>query len=81
VLTSQLIEFLAMSGAIALAALALGTAAAWALVTLWFELDFAPDWTTLIALPAAGIAVAVTTALLAALPALLARPAQALRAL
>jgi putative ABC transport system permease protein len=81
VLTSQLIEFLAMSGAIALAAFALGTAAAWALVTLWFELDFAPDWTTLIALPAAGIAVAVTTALLAALPALLARPAQALRAL
>ncbi len=81
VLTSQLIEFLAMSGAIALAAFALGTGAGWAVVTQWFELDFAPDWGTLIVLPLAGVAVAVITALLAALPALLARPAEALRAL
>jgi putative ABC transport system permease protein len=81
VLTSQLIEFLAMSGAIALAAFGLGAAAAWAVVVKWFELDFAPEWGMLIALPAAGILVAVATALLAALPALLARPAEALRAL
>ena len=81
VLRSQLIEFVAMSGAIALLAFALGTAAAWGVVTRLFELDFVPDWGTLVGLPAAGIAVAVITALLAALPALLARPAEALRAL
>jgi putative ABC transport system permease protein len=79
VLTAQLIEFLAMSGAIALAAFGFGAAAAWAMVTQLFELDFRPDWWGLIALPLAGIAVAVATALLAALPALSARAAEALR--
>ena len=81
VLTAQLIEFLTMSAAIALTAFAAGTLAAWAVVTRLFELDFKPDWLTLAALPAAGIAVAVGTALVAAWPALSARPAQALRAL
>ena len=81
VLTAQLIEFLTMSAAIALTAFAAGALAAWAVVTQLFELDFQPDWWTLIALPAAGIAVAVGTALIAAWPALSARPAQALRSL
>jgi putative ABC transport system permease protein len=79
VLAAQLIEFLGMSGAVALAAFLLGSAAAWAAVTQLFELPFRPGWAGLAALPLAGVAVAVATALAAALPALRARPAEALR--
>jgi putative ABC transport system permease protein len=81
VLRAQLIEFLLMAGAIALAAFGFGALAAWATVTQLFELPFRPDWLNLVALPLAGIGVAVATALLAALPALAARPAAALRSL
>ena len=81
VLGAQLIEFLGMSGAIALAAFGFGALAAWAVVTQLFELPFQPDWPGLVLLPLAGIAVAVGTALGAAWPALRARPAEALRAL
>ncbi|MFC7535995.1 ABC transporter permease [Sphingomonas sp. GCM10030256] len=81
VLQAQLIEFLAMSAAIAAAAFGFGTLGAWATVTQLFELPFRPDWPSLVALPVVGVAVAVATALFAALPALSARPAQALRSL
>jgi putative ABC transport system permease protein len=81
VLGAQLIEFLAMSGAIAVAAFGFGALGAWAVVTQLFEFDFQPDWPRLVALPLAGIGVAVATALGAAWPALKARPAAALRAL
>ncbi|MCW3796264.1 FtsX-like permease family protein [Sphingomonas sp. BN140010] len=81
VLAAQLIEFGLMSGAIALVALLLGTAAGWAVVGPWFKLPFRPDWGSLIGLPLAGIAVAVAVALLTAWPALRARPAEALRSL
>ena len=81
VLGAQLIEFFAMSGAIALAAFTFGALASWAVVTQLFELPFEPGWAGLAALPLAGIAVAVGTALAAAWPALKARPAEALRAL
>lgn len=81
VLGSQLIEFLAMSAAIALTAFALGAAGAWLLVSYGLEIGFRPDWPSLILLPLAGILLAVATALGAAWPALSARPAEALRAL
>lgn len=81
VLRAQLIEFLAMAGTIAVAAFGFGALAAWATVTQLFELPFRPDWLSLLALPLAGIGVAVATALLAALPALAARPAAALRSI
>lgn len=81
VLTAQLIEFASMSGAIALAAFILGSATAWLVVTQLFELAFRPGWAGLAALPVAGVLVAVATAMLAALPALRARPAEALRSL
>ena len=81
VLTAQLIEFGAMSGAIAFAAFLLGTAAGWAVVDRWFKLPFHPDWARLVALPLAGIGVAVATSLVTAWPALRARPAEALRSL
>ena len=77
----QLIEFAALSMAAALAAFATGVAMAAAIVRWLFDLPFAPDWATLLILPLAAIAVATGAALLAALPALNARPAAALRAL
>ena len=81
VLRAQLIEFLGMSAAIAATAFLFGATAAWATVTLLFDLPFQPDWPSLAALPLAGVIVAVMTALIAAYPALSARPAAALRAI
>ncbi|WP_348539257.1 ABC transporter permease, partial [Sphingomonas astaxanthinifaciens] len=81
VLGAQAIEFSVMSGGIVLLAFAAGTSAAWAVVTRLFELPFRPDWPSLLALPAAGVLIAVATALAAAWPALSARPATAFRSL
>ena len=79
VLAAQGIEFAAMAGGIVTLAFMTGTAAAWGVVTQLFELPFRPDWPSLFALPLAGMAIAVLTALVAAWPALRARPATALR--
>jgi hypothetical protein len=46
-----------------------------------FEFSFRPDWPTLALIPAGAVALAVVAALVAALPALNARPAEGLRAL
>ena len=81
VLTVQLIEFAVLSSAVAAVAFLTGIAGAWALVRYMFDLAFAPDWAMLLILPLAAIAVAVSAALIASLPALSARPAAALRAL
>ncbi len=81
VLAAQAIEFGVMSGGIVLIAFLAGTAAAWGVVTGLFELPFAPDWPSLLGLPFGGMIVAVGTALIAAWPALAARPATALRTL
>jgi len=81
VLTVQLIEFAVLSSAVAAAAFAAGAAGAWAVVRYMFDLSFQPDWAMLIILPLAAIAVAVSASLIAAIPALSARPAAALRAL
>jgi putative ABC transport system permease protein len=80
VLIAQAIEFLAMSGGIVLLAFLAGTAAAWGVTTMLFDLPFNPDWASLLLLPLAGMVVAVSTALIAAWPALRVRPATALRA-
>lgn len=79
VLAAQGIEFAAMAGGIVTLAFLTGTAAAFGVVTWLFELSFRPDWGNLVLLPIAGMAVAVLTALIAAWPALRARPASALR--
>lgn len=78
---SQLVEFAALSAAVALVALGAGVLAAQQVVTRLFEFQFRPDWITLSQIPAGAIALAVLAAFLAALPALNARPAQGLRAL
>jgi putative ABC transport system permease protein len=79
VLAAQAIEFAAMAGGIVTLAFVTGTAAAFGVVTWLFELPFKPDWPSLLALPLAGMLVAILTAMAAAWPALRARPATALR--
>ncbi len=81
VVRSQLIEFALLSSVVALAALAAGTTAAWALVTYLFEFAFQPDLVATLMIPAGSIALAVGAAFAAAQPALNARPAEGLRAL
>jgi putative ABC transport system permease protein len=78
---SQLVEFALLSAAVALAALAAGAIAARLVVVELFEFSFRPDWPTLALIPAGAVALAVVAALVAALPALNARPAEGLRAL
>ena len=79
VLAAQAIEFASMSGAVALTAFAFGTMAGWITVTQLFELPFRPNWMAVAMLPVTGAFVSIATALIAALPALRARPAAALR--
>jgi putative ABC transport system permease protein len=81
VLAAQGIEFAAMAGGIVTLAFVTGTVAAHGVVSWLFELPFEPDWPSLLALPLAGMLVAILTALAAAWPALRARPATALRAI
>ena len=78
---SQLIEFALLSSAVALAALSAGAIAANLVVTRVFEMPFGPDWASLALIPLGSIFLAIVAALVAALPALNARPAEGLRAL
>ena len=78
---SQLIEFAALSAAVALAAFGAGVLAAKLAVTYVFEFPFSPDWASLALIPFGAIALAVFAAFLAAIPALNARPAEGLRSL
>ena len=78
---SQLIEFALLSGAVALAALGAGAIAANLVVIRVFEMPFSPDWASLALIPVGSILLAILAALVAALPALNARPAEGLRAL
>ena len=78
---SQLIEFSLLSAAVATSALGAGALASWAVVTYVFEFPFSPDWVSLALIPLGAILLAVVAALVAALPALNARPAEGLRSL
>ena len=81
VAATQLTEFALLSAAVALLAFAVGVAGAWLITGELLDVPLRPDWPSLAALPHGAIALAVTAALLAAAPALNARPARALRAL
>ncbi|TMM50396.1 ABC transporter permease [Qipengyuania marisflavi] len=81
VLTIQLVEFAVLASALALVALALGSALAWLVVTQLFEFDWLPDWPTVLGVLGAGLAVVLAFAVGGSLPLLRAKPAQALRAL
>ena len=78
---SQLIEFAALSAAVAVAAFGAGVLASKLVVLYVFEMPFSPDWASLALIPVGAILLAVFAAFLAAVPALNARPAEGLRAL
>ena len=78
---SQLVEFLGLSSAVALAAFGAGVVAAYLVVTEVFEFPFSPEWASLALIPIGAIMLAVAAAFVAAIPALNARPAEGLRAL
>jgi putative ABC transport system permease protein len=81
VVATQLVEFALLSSAVALIAFAAGIGGATLVTRQLLDIPLQPDWGWLAVIPAGAVALAVTAALLAALPALNARPARALRAL
>ena len=81
ILAMQLIEYVALAGALALVALGIGSLAAWLVITQLFEFDWLPDWGVVLAVLGLGIVTVLAFALGASLPLLRAKPAQALRTL
>ena len=81
VVGTQLVEFALLSSAVALIAFAAGLGGAKLVTRQVLDIPLQPDWGWLILIPIGAVALAVSAALLAALPALNARPAKALRAL
>ena len=80
-LLMQLAEYGLLAGLLAIVALALGSAIAWAVVTRLFEFDWLPDWANVLGVLVAGIAILLAFALVGSIPLLRARPAQTLREL
>ena len=78
---TQLVEFALLSVAVSILAFAAGLGGAHLVTSQLLDIPLRPGWPALLAIPAAAVALAVGAALLAALPALNARPARALRAL
>jgi putative ABC transport system permease protein len=81
VLTAQAIEYALLSMIVVLIALLTGAGAGWFVVVRVFELAWAPDWGVVAMTMAAGVLVTLGIGLLGSLPALRARPADALREL
>lgn len=77
----QAVEFMTLALLLCLLGLLLGAGAGWYVVVELFELEWAPDWTIVLATLGAGAGLTLVIGLLGTLPALAARPAQALRAL
>ncbi len=81
VVGTQLVEFALLSASVAMLAFAAGVGGAKLVTDQVLDIPLRPDWASLIVIPAAAVTLAVAAALLAALPALNARPARALRAM
>jgi putative ABC transport system permease protein len=81
VVGTQLVEFALLSTAVSVLAFVAGVGGARLVTGEVLDIPLRPDWGALIAIPLGAIVLAVGAALLAALPALNARPARALRAL
>ena len=77
----QLAEYGLLAGLLALVALGLGSGLAWLVIVQLFEFDWLPDWPTVLAVLASGLALVLAFALAGSLPLLRAKPAQALREL
>src|SRR4029453_2431038 len=78
---TQLVEFALLTSTVALIAFAAGIAGAKLVPGQVLDIPLQPAWGALLAIPAGAVVLAVGAALLAALPALNARPARALRSL
>ena len=81
ILFVQALEYALLGFLVAVVALAVGAGAGWYVVTRLFTLAFAPDGAVVLAVLGGGIFVILALGLLGSLPALAARPAQALRQL
>lgn len=81
ILLVQATEYALLAIIVALVALGIGATAGWYVVTILFELPWAPDWGVVLATLAIGTGVILVIGLLGSLPALAARPARALRSL
>ena len=81
VLALLLAEYALLAGVLALVALALGGFAAWLVIVKLFEFDWLPDWSVIGLTLGGGLLTVLVFAILASLPLLRERPAQALRAL
>ena len=81
VVGTQLVEFALLSTSVALLAFAAGIGGARLVTDQLLDIPLRPAWGALLAIPAGAVLLAIAAALAAALPALNARPARALRAL
>lgn len=81
VLALLLAEYALLAGVLALVALGLGGVAGYLVIVELFEFDWLPDWGAVLLTLGAGLAAVLLFALLASLPLLRERPAQALRTL
>ncbi len=79
VLAAQAIEYSILAMILSALALAIGALAGWTVVTQVFDLDWTPGWGTVLGTVAAGGLGTLALGLLGSIPALSARPAQALR--
>jgi putative ABC transport system permease protein len=81
ILAAQALEFGVLALVVGGLAFALGAGAGWYVVVEVLELEWAPNWAVVAATLATGALVTMALGLLGSLPALAARPAQALRSL
>lgn len=81
VLMLLVLEYALLAAVLAVVALALGGTAAWLVIVQLFEFDWLPDWPTVAITLGVGLVTVLLFAVLASLPLLRDRPAQALRAL
>jgi putative ABC transport system permease protein len=81
ILAVQAIEFILLASILCLVALLLGAGAGWYVVVELFQLEWAPDWGVVGLTLAGGAGLTLIIGLAGSLPALAARPAQALRSL
>ena len=81
ILVSQAIEYAGLAVIVSLLALLIGAGGGWYVVTQTLGLDWSPDWIQVLGTTAAGAILVLGLGLIGSLPALAARPAQALRTL
>jgi putative ABC transport system permease protein len=77
----QLAEYGLLAGLLAGVSLMLGSLVGWVVIVRLFRFDWLPDWSVVLSVLAAGLAIVLAFALAGSLPLLRAKPAEALREL